>query len=99
MSEWTFITNHGLALACIARDQQITTREIAQALKLTERTIHNIVADLEAEGYIEIQRIGRNNFYRIHPHLGLRHETIMDIEVGDLLRILGWKRRRKFASG
>ena len=95
MPEWTFITNHGLVFAHIAKYPQSTAREIASAVNITERTIHKIIADLEAEGYIERQRVGRNNVYGINPDLGLKHETAPDVAVGDLLKVLGWKRRRK----
>lgn len=95
MPEWTFITNHGLVLAYIAKHQQSTAREIAQAIDLTERTVHKIITDLEVEGYIERHRVGRNNVYGIHSHLGLRHATTGHVEVGDLLKVLGWRQRRK----
>jgi DNA-binding Lrp family transcriptional regulator len=98
MPEWTFITNHGLVLAYIAKHSQSTAREIALAINLTERTILKIIADLEAEGYIERQRVGRNNVYGIRSHLGLRHETTVGTEVGDLLRVLGWKRRKSLSK-
>ncbi len=55
---WTFITNHGLVLAYIAKYPQSTTRTVASAINLTERTVHKIVAELEAEKYIERQRVG-----------------------------------------
>lgn len=93
MAEWSFITNHGSVLAHIARNPQSTAREIARTIKITERTIHKIIASLEAEGYIERQRIGRNNVYRINPHLKLRHNAVAHIEVGNLLKVLGWKRK------
>ena len=95
MAEWTFITNHGLVLAYISKHLQGTAREIASTVNVTERTVHKIVAELEAEGYIERQRVGRNNFYRINPHLGLKHDTTSDVVVGDLLKVLGWRRRHK----
>jgi len=95
MPEWTFITNHGLVLAHIAKHPQSTALEIALSINITERTTHKIISDLEADGYIERQRVGRNNVYRIHPHLGLRHETTEDVQVGDLLKVLGWRRRHK----
>lgn len=93
MAEWSFITNHGLVLAHIARNPQSTAQEIAQTIKITERTIRKIITRLEAEGYIERQRVGRNNVYRIHPHLKLRHKAAAHIEVGELLKVLGWKRK------
>jgi len=98
MPEWTFITNHGLVLAYVSKHPQSTAREIARAINLTERTIHKIITDLEAEKYIERQRVGRNNVYRIHSHLGLRHETTAGVEVGDLLKVLGWRRRGRPSS-
>ena len=94
MTEWTFLTNHGIVLAHIAQNPRSTAREIAAASNVTERTTHKIIADLEAEGYIERQRVGRNNFYRINPELGLRHETAPEAVVGDLLKVLGWRQRK-----
>jgi len=100
MPEWTFITNYGLVLAHIAKHPRSTAREIASVANITERTTHKIIADLEAEGYVERQRVGRNNVYRINPDLGLRYELTQDAVIGDLLQVLGWKRRRrKLSSG
>ena len=90
MPEWTFITNHGLVLAHISKSQQSTAREIAQAINITERTVHRIITELEAEGYIERQRVGRNNFYYINPRLRLKHDTTSEVVVGELLKVLGW---------
>jgi DNA-binding Lrp family transcriptional regulator len=100
MPEWNFITNHGLVLAHIAEHPRSTAREIASVANITERTAHKIIADLEAGGYIDRQRVGRNNVYCIDPNLGLRHEIARDAVIGDLLKVLGWKpRRRKLSSG
>ena len=92
MSEWTLVSNHGLVLTYIAKHRQSTAREIASAIKVTEWTVHKIIADLEKEGYIERQKVGRRNVYHINPSLYMRHETIRDVKVGDLLKVLGWKR-------
>jgi len=94
MGEWTLITRHGLVLSYIARHPRSTTRDIALVLGSTERTVHKIIADLEAAGYLKRRKVGRSNTYRIDPDLPLRHETARDVVVGDLLEILGWKRRR-----
>jgi DNA-binding IscR family transcriptional regulator len=98
MPGWTFITNYGLVLSYIAKHQRSTAREVALAVGITERTTHKIIAELEREGYIKRKRVGRNNVYRINPHLSLRHESARDVEVGDLLKVLGWKQRRKPSS-
>jgi predicted transcriptional regulator len=91
MPEWTLISNHGLVLAYIAKNPQSTAREIASAINVTEWTVRKIIDGLEAAGYIERQKVGRRNIYRTNPHLYMRHETIRDVRVGDLLKALGWR--------
>ena len=94
MAQWTFITNHGIVLAYIAKHPESTTRVIASAVNLTERTIQKIIAELEAENYIERRHVGRNNHYRINTHNELRHDTIHDVIVEAFLKLLGWRQRR-----
>ena len=93
-NQWTFITNHGLVLAYIAHHSQSTARAIASAVNLTERTVHKIIAELEAEKYIERRRVGRNNEYCINSHTRLRHATTLNVMVEDLIKLLGRERRQ-----
>jgi len=92
MADWTFITNHGLVLASIAKNPEKTARKISGDAGITERTAHKIIIDLEQEGYIERVKVGRQNTYRIHPDVPIRTG---DAAVGELLAMLGWKRRKK----
>jgi len=94
MAEWSFITNHGLVLATIARHPQSTAREIGDSVGITERSTHKIINDLDEAGYITKLKVGRNNKYRIHPDVPLKDED-SDAAVGELLVMLGWKRRKK----
>ena len=43
---WRFVTNHTQVLLCIARDEDVRTRDIAQMVGITERATQRIVADL-----------------------------------------------------
>ena len=101
MSEWTFITNHGLVLAAIARDLGHTAREIGDTVNITERAAHKIINDLEAAGYVTKTKVGRRNNYRIHPDVPLKDE-VSEAAVGELLVVLGWRsggvRRRRRAE-
>lgn len=85
---WTFITNHGAVLALIGERTMITAREIGQNLGITERTVHNIISDLETAGYITKSKIGRRNHFVVHPGLPLRREERRQVEVGALLQVL-----------
>ena len=95
MREFTFITHHGLVLLYVSGHPQCTAREMALAINITERTVHRILDDLEARGYIKRQRTGKGSLYQTDPDLGLRHELTRDVAVGDLIKLLGSRRRRK----
>ena len=88
MSTWTFITNHGAVLALIGQHGQITTREIAAQVGITERSVQRIIKDLEMEGYIHKKREGRVNKYEVNHNLPLRQGARRDIAVGELLKVL-----------
>ena len=92
MSEWTFITNHGLVLASIAKNPDKTAREISNDVGITERTAHKIIMDLAKEGYITITKVGVQNTYTINPDLQIKTG---DASVGELLVMLGWRRRKR----
>ena len=91
MGDWTFITNHGLVLASIAKNPEKTARDIGDDVSVTERTAHKIITDLERDGYITKTKVGTRNTYRIHPSLPIKSG---DAAVGELLIMLGWKRRK-----
>jgi DNA-binding Lrp family transcriptional regulator len=95
MPEWTFITNHGAVLALISQNSQITAREIAETLGMTERPVRRIIAELEAAGYLYKQRVGRVNRYRVNLDLPLRRPEARATMVGELLRVLNLSRARK----
>ena len=86
---WAFLTNHGQALICIARDPGVRLRDIGQHLGITERAAHRIVAELAAGGYISRERNGRRNRDSINDHLPLPDGIARDRSIGELLDILG----------
>ncbi|MHB1161504.1 MAG: helix-turn-helix transcriptional regulator [Chloroflexota bacterium] len=90
MASWSFLTNHGLVLTYIGRYPDSTGLEIAQAVGITERAARKIVADLLAESYIEREKVGRRNRYRLNTHLPLRHPAERTATVGELLGLL-WR--------
>ena len=92
MSEWTFVTNYALVLASIAKNPGRTAREIGDDVGVTERTAHKLIMDLEKDGYISKTKVGVKNTYKIHPELPIKST---DSAVGELLKLLGWKARKK----
>jgi DNA-binding MarR family transcriptional regulator len=82
---WTFLTNHGHVLVCIARDAGMRGREIAERVGITERAAQSIIADLVSAGYVRRVKVGRRNHYEINPGLQVRHPVEQPASIGDLL--------------
>lgn len=86
---WTFITNHGHVLLCLADDPDMTVREVAIRVGITERAVIRIIGELEAGGVLEREREGRRNHYTIDTQAPLRHELEQHRTVGDLIGMVG----------
>jgi DNA-binding MarR family transcriptional regulator len=86
-SEWKFLTNHGLALLCIAEDPGIRLRDIAIRVGVTERAAHRIVSGLVDSGYVARERVGRRNSYEVRGDLPIR-ALERDVQLGELLAVI-----------
>ena len=82
---WSFLTNHGHVLLALYRDPDLRQRDIADLVGLTEGAVQRLLHDLEREGYIDVERIGRRNHYELHLDCQLRHPLERHHTVGDLL--------------
>ena len=85
---WRFLSNHTQVLLLLHQDPDARFRDIAQHVGITERAAQRIVADLVESGYVESERVGRRNRYRINTDIAMRHPAQEGHEVGELLRLL-----------
>jgi DNA-binding IclR family transcriptional regulator len=88
MAGFQLLSNHGLALLCVARDPGARLWEIAECVGVTERAAHRIVCELCAAGYVTRTRNGRRNAYEVHPDAPLSHDMLSGHTAGELLREL-----------
>lgn len=86
---WTLLTNHAHVLVAIDRDPELRQREIADLVGITEGAVQRILHELEADGYLHRERVGRRNRYQVHPERPLRHPLGHPHTVGDILRSVG----------
>jgi hypothetical protein len=93
MVTWSFLTNHGRALLCIAREPDMRLRDIADNLSITERRAHGIVSDLTEAGYVVKIKDGRRNRYEVQAHMPLPEPTSRERAIGDVLKLFGNSRR------
>jgi DNA-binding IclR family transcriptional regulator len=85
---WRFLSNHTQVLLCLHRDPNARYRDIAQTVGITERAAQRIVADLVESGYVESERVGRRNHYRVNTNIAMRHPAQDGHEIGELLKLL-----------
>ncbi|MFT5524388.1 MAG: DNA-binding MarR family transcriptional regulator [Pirellulaceae bacterium] len=85
---WTFLTNHAHVLTVLHADPQKVLREVAIEVGITERAVQKIIQDLEEGGFIERERVGRQNRYRILKGESLRHPIEAHCKIGDLLKLI-----------
>lgn len=88
VSGWTFLTNHTHVLVCLARSEDITLREVAAQVGITERAVHAIVTSLESEGVLTRKREGQRNRYKLNRSYRLRHPLESHRKIGDLLDLI-----------
>lgn len=87
-NKWTFVTNHAVVLTFLNREENITAREIAMTLGITERTVIRIINDLEATDYITKRKVGRQNCYTINTDLPLRRHDQREVLANELIQLL-----------
>lgn len=88
MGDWTFLSNYGHVLVCLARNRDARLRDVAEEVGLTERAVQTIVRDLQDAGYLAVTKQGRCNRYRINRRKTLRHSLESHCTVGKLLALV-----------
>lgn len=85
---WTFLTNHTHVLAVLDANPWLILREVARRVGITERAVQRIVQELEDEGFIRREKVGRQNHYEILTEKPLRHPIESHRKIGDLLKLI-----------
>ena len=85
---WTFLSNHAHVLLLIAKDPEIRLRDVANRVGITERAVQRIITELEDGGFLEREKLGRRNRYRIRTNQPLRHPIEAHHTVGELIALV-----------
>src|SRR5688572_25005529 len=81
----TCLSNQLSLLMLLAVRGEVTTRELALSLGITERAVHRILRDLAESGYITIGKRGYRNQYTVHPEKSVGHPAFPTLTLGELL--------------
>jgi hypothetical protein len=82
---WTFLTNHGHVLLCLAAEPEKRLRDVAARVGITVRAVQRIILELEEARYLQRKRRGRRNRYEFRPNLHLRHPVEGHRTIGELI--------------
>jgi hypothetical protein len=85
---WTFITNHGHVLVCLAADPEVLVRDVAASIGITERAVQQIIGDLERGGVVTRARVGRRNHHLVSREQNLRHPIESRVTVGQFVDLV-----------
>ena len=81
----TCLSNQLSLLMLLAVRSEVTTRELALSLGITERAVHRILRDLAESGYITIGKRGYRNQYTVHPEKSVGHPAFPTLTLGEFL--------------
>lgn len=85
---WTFLTNHAHVLVVLRSQPDLVLREVAARVGITERAVQRIVHELEEEGYLSRERVGRRNHYQINSGQHLRHPVESHCTIDQVLDLI-----------
>ncbi|MEM9825279.1 MAG: helix-turn-helix domain-containing protein [Planctomycetota bacterium] len=85
---WTFLTNHAHVLIVLSAEPRLTLREVSARVGITERAVQRIVHELEADGFLSREKVGRTNHYQVNKTEPLRHPIEAHRTIGDLLDLI-----------
>lgn len=86
-NRWTFLSNHSHVLIALAKDPDLTIRDLALEVGITERAVAQILTDLQAARVLSKRRVGRRNVYFVDANAPLRHAVESHRTVADILRL------------
>jgi predicted transcriptional regulator len=86
---WTLISTHGHVLFHIALNGDVTMREIADALGITERRVAQIIKDLCDAELLVSERHGRRNSYIVNIDAHFLAPPVQQIRIADFLSLAG----------
>lgn len=89
---WTFLTSHARVLILISQNPDIRVRDVAELAGITERSAQRIIVELEDDGYLTHEKVGRRNRYKLSTDTTLRHPLEQAVELRfflDVFRVEG----------
>jgi DNA-binding IscR family transcriptional regulator len=88
MATWTFFTNYGHILFMVALNPDISVKEMAISVGITERAILRIISELVKDEFIRIEKLGRRTTYTVNLDKHLRHDVEKNCKIADIIKLI-----------
>ena len=85
---WTFLSNHAHVLILLDMEPGLVLREVAARVGITERAVQRIVQELEVEGFLKREKVGRCNQYEINRSNHMRHPVEAHCTIAQFLDLI-----------
>lgn len=85
---WGFLTNHALVLLHVYEQPDSTLRQISGAVGITERAALSILRDMEEDGVVARNKVGRNNRYQVDLRAVLDHQAQAPYSIERIVTVM-----------
>ncbi len=85
---WTFFTNHAHVVILLALKNEMTIREMAINIGITERAVQRILVELQDEGYLKVSKSGRQNVYSVALEKYFRHSIESSCQLKSIINVI-----------
>src|SRR3954452_1608817 len=82
---WALLSKHGMVVVALAMTPNLTSRELAAQMGLTERTLFTIVRDLVGADILRVKKVGRVNTYIVNENAPIPNPRFAHLRLQDFL--------------
>ena len=82
---WALLSKHGMVVVALAMTPNLTSRQLAAQMGLTERTLFTIVRDLVGADILRVKKVGRVNTYIVNENAPIPNPRFAHLHLHDFL--------------
>ena len=85
LPRWALLSKHGMVVVALAATPNLTSRQLAQQMSLTERTLFTITRDLVGADILRVKKVGRVNTYIVNENAPIPNPRFAHLRLADFL--------------
>jgi hypothetical protein len=82
---WALLSKHGQVVVSLAMTPNLTSKELASQMGLTERTLFTITRDLVGADILRVKKMGRLNTYEVNENARIPNPRFAHLRLADFL--------------